>query len=70
MHTASIEVESNFLARVNEVTRQNADMKMQKLGRRARGSHAWFHIRKLHGFELVFRGTNEASRLVIPASCR
>ena len=36
---------------------RNADMEMQELGHRAHGSHALFHVRELHGFELVFRGT-------------
>ena len=70
VHVGSLEVEPTFLARVYEATWQHTDVEMQKLGRRARGSHAEFHVRELHGFELVFRGTNEASRLVIPASCR
>ena len=70
VHVASLEVEPTYLARVHEATWQNADVEMQKPGRRARGSHAQFHIRDLHGFELVFRGSNESARLVIPASCR
>ena len=40
VHVALLEVEPTFLARVHKATWQNADVKMQKLGRRARGSHA------------------------------
>ena len=44
-HMASIEVEPTFLARVADATWQNADVEMRKLARRARGSHAQFHVR-------------------------
>ena len=40
VHVGSLEVEPTFLARVYEATWQHADVEMQKLGRRARGSHA------------------------------
>ena len=40
VHIGLLEVEPNFLARVHEATWQYADVEMQKLGRRARGSHA------------------------------
>ena len=66
----SLEVEPMFLAHVAEATWAEADVEMRKLVRRAQGSHASFHIRELHGFKLVFRGTQGAARLVIPASCR
>ena len=36
----SLEVEPTYLARVHEATRQDADVEMKKLCRRARGSHA------------------------------
>ena len=66
----SLKVELMFLARVAEATWAEADVEMQKLVRRAQGSHASFHIRELHGFKLVFRGPQGAAQLVIPASCR
>ena len=65
-----LEVEPMYLARVYEATRQNAGVEMRRLCHRARGSHAKFHVRELHRVELVYRGTNESARLVIPASCR
>ena len=40
VHVGSLEVEPTFLARVYEAMWQHADVEMQKLGRRARGSHA------------------------------
>ena len=53
----SLEVESTFLARVSEATWQHADVEMRKLAQRARGLHALFYVRSVHGLELVFRGT-------------
>ena len=52
----SLEVEPTFLARVSDATWQHADMEMQKLAQRARGSHALFHVRQVQGVKLVFRG--------------
>ena len=69
-HSLSLKVELMFLARVSEATRANADMEMGKLVCRATRAHAIFHIRKLHGFKLVFHGPQTAAWLVIPASCR
>ena len=53
----SLEVKPTLLARVLEATWQNSDVEMHKLVQRARGLHALFHVRSVHGFELVFRGT-------------
>ena len=53
-HVLSLEVEPTFLARVFEAMWADADMEMQKLVSRAKGIHASFHIRELHGFKLVF----------------
>ena len=68
-HVLSLEVEPTFLARVHEAMWQASDTEMQKLARRARGTHAMFHVGIRHGFELIFRGQGEASRLVVPKSC-
>ena len=38
---------------------------MQKIVRRAHGTHAQFHVGSRHGLELVFRGQGEAARLVV-----
>ena len=43
---------------------------MRKLVRRARGTHAEFHVGSRHGLELVFRGQGEAARLVVPRVCQ
>ena len=53
----SLEVELTFLARVSEATWQHANMKMRKFVRRARCCHALFHVRSVHGLELVFHDT-------------
>ena len=63
-------VEPTFLARVYNATWTNPDGEMLQFGRRARGSHALFHVREIHGFELIFWGTNESARLVMPAMSR
>ena len=65
-----VEVEPTFLARVSEATWQHADMEMHKFVKRLHGSHALFHVRSVHGLELVFRGSGQAARLVVPAMCR
>ena len=52
----SLEVKPTFLARVHEATWQASDAEMRKLARRARGTHAMFHVGTRHGFELIFRG--------------
>ena len=66
----SLEVEPTFLAHVANATWHDADVKMCKIACRARGSHALFHVKQLHGFDLVHRGSGESARLVVPAICR
>ena len=66
----SLEVEPTFLARVANATWHDADVEMRKIARRARGSHVLFHVKQLHGFDLVYRGSGELARLVVPAACR
>ena len=66
----SLEVEPTFLARVASATWHDADVEMRKVAHHARGSHALFHIKQLHGFDLVFRGSGELARLVVPTVCR
>ena len=63
-------VELTFLACVSTATFDQPDAEMQKLVRRARGTHALFHIHSRHGVKIVLRGTGDAARLVGPASCR
>ena len=67
-HVASMVMEPTFLARVSSATFDQPDAEMQKLVRRARGTHALFHVRSRHGVEVVLRGTGDAARLVVPAS--
>ena len=43
---------------------------MCKFDCRARGSRALVHVKQLHGYDLVFRGSGELARLVVPAVCR
>ena len=64
-HVASMVVEPTFLARVSSATFDQPGM--QKLVRRAHGTHALFHVRSRHGVEVVLRGTGDAARLVVPA---
>ena len=66
----SLEVEPTFLARVAKATWHEADVKMRKIARCARGSHVLFHVKQLHGFDLVYRGSGELARLVVPAAFR
>ena len=66
----SLEVEPTFVARVAHATWHDADVEMRKIAHRARGSHALFHVKQLHGFDLVYRGSGELARLVVPATCR
>ena len=66
----SLEVEPTFLAHVANATWHDANVEMCKIARRARGSHALFHVKQLHGFDLVYRGSGELARLVVPAACR
>ena len=66
----SLEVEPTFLARVANATWHDADVEMRKIARHTRGLHALFHVKQLHGFDLVFRGSGELARLVVPAACR
>ena len=51
----SLEVETTFLACVENSTWHDADVEMRKIACRARGSHALFHVKQLHGFDLVYR---------------
>ena len=66
----SLEVEAMFLARVANATWHEADVEIRKIDCHARGSHAFFHVKQLHGFDLVYRGSGESARLVVPAVCR
>ena len=66
----TLAVESMFLARVHEATWQAPDTEMQKLVRRARGTHAHFHVGSRQGLELVLRGQGEAARFVVPRVCQ
>ena len=63
-------VEPTFLARVSSATFDLPDAEMQKLVRRACGTHALFRVQSRHGVEVVLRGTDDAARLVVPASGR
>ena len=63
-------MEPSFLAPVSASTFDQPDAEMSKLVRRARGTHALFHVRSRHGVDVVVRGTGDAARLVVPASCR
>ena len=65
-----MEVEPTFLARVNAATFDQPDAEMSKLVRRARGTHALFHVGTRHGVDFIVRGTGDAARLVVPDSCR
>ena len=69
-HIASMVVEPTFLAGVSSATFDQTDAEMQKLVRRARGTHALFHVWSRQGVEVVLHGTGDAARLVVPASCR
>ena len=66
----SLEVEPTFLACVANATWHDADMEMRKIANHARGSHALFHVKQLRGFDLVYHGSGELARLVVPAPCR
>ena len=48
-HITSMVVEPTFLARVSSATFDQPDAEMQKLVRRAKGTHALFHVRSRHG---------------------
>ena len=65
-----LDIEPTFLARVHKATWQAPDAEMQKLVRRARGPHAQFHVGYRYGLEPVFRGQEEAVRLVVPRVCQ
>ena len=69
-HVASMVVEPTFLARVSSAAFDQPDAEMQKLVRKASGIHALFHVCSRHGVEVVHRGTGDATRLVVPASCK
>ena len=66
----SLQVEPMFLARVANATWHDTDVEMRKITRHARGSHALFHVKQLHSFDLVYHGSGELARLVVPAACR
>ena len=53
----SLEVEPTFLARVANATWHEADVEMRKIACHARGSHALFHVKQLHAFDLVYPGS-------------
>ena len=59
----SLEVEPTFLARVSNATWHDDDVEMRKIARHARGSYALFHMKQLHSFNLVYRGSGESARL-------
>ena len=65
-----LEVEPTFLAHVANAMWYDADVEMGKIVHRARGSHALFHVKQLHGIDLVYRSSGESARLVVPAICR
>ena len=54
-----LEVEPTFLAYVANPTWHDANKEMRKFAPYARGLHALFHVKQLHGFDLVFRGSSE-----------
>ena len=66
----SLEVEPTFLARAANATWHDTDVEMRKIDHHARGSHALFHLKQLHGYDLVYCGSGELARLVVPAICR
>ena len=66
----SLEVEPTFLARIANATYHDADVEMRKIACHARGSHALFHVKQWHGYDLVLRSSGELVRLVVPAVCR
>ena len=66
----SLEVKPTFPTHVANATWHVADVEMRKIAHRARGSHVLFHVKQLHGFDLVYRGSGELARLVVPAACR
>ena len=66
----SLEVEPMFLACVANATWHDANVEMRKIAHRARGSHALCHVKQLHGLDLVYHGSGESARPVVPATCR
>ena len=66
----SLEVKPSFLARVASAMWNDTDVEKRKIAHHARGSHALFHVKQLHGFDLVYHGSGESARLVVPATCR
>ena len=66
----SLEVKPTFLARVANAMWHDADVEVLKIAHRTRGSHALFHVKQLHGFDLVYCSSGELARLVVPAACR
>ena len=66
----SLEVEPTFMERVAYAMWHDADMEMCKIAHHARDSHALFHVKQLHGFDLVYCGSGESMRLMVPAICR
>ena len=66
----SLVVEPYFWARVCDATWDSSDAEMRKLAYRARGTHAQFHVISKYGFELIYKDSQEQSRLVVLSSCQ
>ena len=65
-----LKAEPTFLAHVANSTWHDANMEMHKFAHHARGPHALLHVKQLHSYDLVFRGSGEKARLVVPGVCR
>ena len=66
----SLEVDPMFLACVANATWHDTDVEMHKFALHSRGPHALFHVKQLHGYDLVFWGSGESARLLVSAACR
>ena len=66
----SLEVKPTFVAHVANAMWHDADVEMREIACHARGSHALFHVKQLHGFDLVLCSSGELARLMVPAICR
>ena len=66
----SLKVEPTFLAHVANAMWHDADVEIRKIAHHASGFHALFHVKQVHGYDLVFRGSGESARPVVPAVCR
>ena len=65
----SLEAEPTFLAHISNATWHDADLEMRKFACYARGPYALFHVKQLHGYDIVFQSSGELARLVVPAIC-